>query len=130
MRTLDQLRIVHLQTQHPVQPHRQVPCHGHFRQRTTLPLGPSLLGATHLRLLPHRTLRCFHQQAAQKPTALFAAVPESLLVSTAAGILAGNQPQVAGHLFTAAKTFRRPPGQRARQRRDRSHTRIGLNCAV
>jgi len=83
MRTLDQVRIVHLQTQHPVQPHCQLSCHGYFRQRTTRPLGQSLIGATHLRLMPHRTLRRFHQQPAQKWTALFADVPEPLIASAA-----------------------------------------------
>ena len=100
MRTLDQLRVVHLQAQHPVQPHRQLPCHGHFRQRTTLPLSQSLIRTTHLWLMPHRTLRRFHEQAAQKRAALFADVPEALL-APAAGMLAGNQPQVAGDLFAA-----------------------------
>jgi hypothetical protein len=38
MRTLDQLRVVHLQVQHSVQPHRQLQCHGHLPERTTLPL--------------------------------------------------------------------------------------------
>ena len=60
------------------------------------------------------------QQAAQKRTALFADVSEPLLAS-AAGIFAGNQPQVAGHLFAALETLRGPHRQRERQRRDRSH---------
>lgn len=55
MRTLDQLRVVHLQAQHPVQPHRQLPCHGHLRERTTLPLGQTLIHPTHLRAAPDET---------------------------------------------------------------------------
>jgi hypothetical protein len=39
-------------------------------------------------------------------------------------MLAGNQPQVAGHLFATAKTLRRSHRQRERQRRDRSHARM------
>src|SRR5207302_6371730 len=72
MGTLDQLPIVHFRTQHPVQPHRQLPRHGHLCQRTALPLGQSLICATHLWFMPHRTLRCFHQQPAQKRIPLLA----------------------------------------------------------
>ncbi len=57
-----------------------------------------------------RTLRRFHQQPAQKRIALFADVPQPLLVP-AAGILAGNQPQVAGDLFTPLETLGRPHSQ-------------------
>jgi hypothetical protein len=50
-------------------------------------------------------------------------VPEPLL-ATAAGMLAGNQPQVAGHLFATAKTLRRSHRQRERQRCHRSYARM------
>src|SRR5580704_11393881 len=79
--------------------------------------------------MPHRTLRRFHQQSAQKRIALFADVPEPLL-ATAAGMLAGNQSQVAGHLFATAKTLRRSHRQRERQRRDRSHAWMRHRCAA
>src|SRR5438094_172071 len=101
MGTLDQLRIVHFRTQHPVQPHRQLPRHGHLRQRTALPLGQSLIRATPLRFMPHRTLRCFHQQPAQKRIPLLADVSQPL-PTTAAALLVGCWPV-------------RPPHRPARQ---------------
>src|SRR5438067_1311277 len=49
------------------------------------------------RFMPHRTLRCLHQQPAQKRIPLLADVSQPL-PTTAAGMLRGNQTKITGQL--------------------------------
>src|ERR1700677_2481971 len=103
MRTLDEPRIVDVFAQHPVQPYRQLPRDGHLGQRTASSVRQTLIVAPQLRLMPHRTLRRFHQQPAHKGTPLLADMPQTLLAS--AGVFAGNQSEVAGHLLAPRESL-------------------------
>jgi len=72
------------------------------------------------RFMPHRALRRFHQQPAQKGIALLADVSEPL-PTTAAGMFRGNQPKITGHCFASLKPLHGADRQHERQCRDRSH---------
>ena len=80
--------------------------------------------AAQLGIVARRRLSRFHQQKAQKRTALFADV--SQLLPPAAGVLAGNQSKVASHFLARGKPLRRPQSQHHGQRRYRSHSRMRL----
>src|SRR5271166_3136509 len=86
--------------------------------------GQTTIEAAQLGVVAHRRLSRFHQQKAQKRTALFADVPQFLLA--AAGVLAGNQSKVASHFLARRKPLRRPQRQHHGQRRHRPHSRMRL----
>ena len=79
--------------------------------------------AAQLRIFAYRRLAGFHQQEAQKRTALLA--DASQLLSAAAGVLARNQSEVAAHLLGGSEPFRRPQRQHHGQGRHRTHAGMG-----
>jgi len=62
---LRRLAVVATLTPHPIQMHRQLPRHRHFRDLASTPHGEVKELAAPLLLTAHRDLRRFHQQEAQ-----------------------------------------------------------------
>jgi hypothetical protein len=90
---------------HPIQLDRQLAGHRDFGDLSSPPHGQVKELAAPLRIAAHRDLRRFHQQETQQNVALFADVSQPAPIS--AGLFGGNQPDVAGNLLRAGKTFRR-----------------------
>ena len=86
---LTQLRVRPVFAQHQVQARGQLSGHGHLGDAAILAPRQAAIEALQLRIEPRRRLSRFHQQKAQKRTALFADLAQPLF--SAAGILARNQ---------------------------------------
>ena len=114
-----QLAVVAALTPHPVQMHRQFARHGYLGDLPSTPHGQMEELAAPLRLAAHRDLRCFHQQKPEQHIALLADVSQSPPVP--AGLLLGNQSEVAGDLLAAVKSARefRSPTRRPAPSADR-----------
>src|ERR1700740_3152130 len=97
------LAVIEALTPHPVQMHRQLPCHRYFRDLPSTPHGQMKKLAAPLRLTAYRDLRRCHQQKAQQHIALLADVSEPTSIS--AGLFRWNQPDVAGQLFATVETL-------------------------
>ena len=97
--------VVPASTPHPVQLDRQFAGHRHLGDLASAAHGQMKKLAAPLRLAAHRHLRGFHQQEALQNVALFADVAQPSPIS--AGLFRGDQPDVAGDLLRAGKTFRR-----------------------
>jgi hypothetical protein len=120
--TTKQLRIVLFRAQHPVQPRGQLTRRRYFGQRPRFARRQPPIPPSHLRFVPHRRPRRFHQQPARQGRALLGDV--SLPLPAAAGALHRNQPAVAGHLLGPPKALPRTQRQHERQSRDRTHARM------
>src|ERR1700685_4572325 len=114
--------VVPVFAQHQVQPHGQLARHCHFGQCAMLAHRQPPTEAAQLRVVTRRRLSRFHQQKAQKRTALLADAPQ--LLPPAAGMLARNQAKIAAHLARILESFRRPQRQHHGQRRHRTHSRM------
>jgi hypothetical protein len=91
------MAVVAALTPHPVQMHRQLPCHRDFRDLSSAPHGEVKEPIAPLRLATNRDLRRFHQQKAQQHTALLADVTQSASIAAsisqgAAGIRITDSP--------------------------------------
>ena len=69
-------------------------------------------------------LCCLPPQVANQRIPLFANVAESPFIRTR--LLAGNKPEITGHLLAATKPIRSAQHQHKSQRRDRADSRMGL----
>src|SRR5712671_853694 len=94
---LTQLRVRPVFAQHQVQPRGQLPGHRHLGDTAILAHRQAAIEAFQLRIVARRRLSRFHQQKAQKRTALFADLAQPLF--SAAGIFTRNQAEVAAHLL-------------------------------
>src|SRR5206468_7882475 len=90
---LTQLRIRPLFPQHQVQARGQLPGHGHLGDAAMFTHRQAAVEAFQLRIVTCRRRSRFHQQKAQKRTALFADLAQPLF--SAAGIFPRNQSEVA-----------------------------------
>lgn len=106
---LTELRVRPVFAQHQVQPRGQFSGHGHLGDAAILARRQATIEAFQLRIQPRRGLSRFHQQKAQKRTALFADPAQPLF--SAAGIFTGNQPEVAAHLLGRFESVGRSQGQ-------------------
>src|SRR5215472_11851653 len=97
--------IVATLTPHPVQMYRQFPRPRYLGNLPSSPHSEMKELIAPLLVTAHRDLRRLDQQKAQQYVALLADVSQSPPLAT--GLLLGNQPQVAGDLFAAVKTFGR-----------------------
>jgi len=100
-----QLAVVASPAPHPVQMHRQLAGHRHFRNLSSTSHRQMKELAAPLRLAAHRHLRRFHQQKPEQHVPLLADVSQSAPI--AAGFFRRNQAYVAGNLFATRKTSRR-----------------------
>jgi hypothetical protein len=116
------LAIVQPLTPHPVQMHRQLPSHRDLRDLPSSSQGEVEECAAPLGMTAHRDLRRFHQQKPEQHVALLADVSQSAPI--AAGVFLGHQPDVAGDLFAAVKTFGRSDHQLIGQCRQRADSRM------
>jgi hypothetical protein len=88
---------------HPVQMHRQFPCHRDLCDLPSPAHRQMEEPAAPLGLTAHRNLRCFHQQKTQQHVALLADVTQATAFSTR--FFRRHQPYIAGDLLAATKTF-------------------------
>jgi hypothetical protein len=100
---LVRLAVVPALTPHPVQMHGQLSGHGYLGDLSSTSHGQVEECAAPFWMAAHRDLRCFHQQKPEQHIALLAVVSQSPPVP--AGLLLGNQSDVAGDLLAAVKTF-------------------------
>jgi hypothetical protein len=105
-----QLRVRPVFAQHQVQPHCQPVRHRHFGQGAMFAHRQATIEAAQLRIVARRGLTRFHQQEAQKRTALFADVshpPATARTPT---------PAAAARTTDSARRLPSPPAPAARQR--------------
>src|SRR6266550_791573 len=119
---LAQLRVIPVLAQHQIQPRGQLARHRYFRQPAMLAHRQPTIKTAQLGIVARRRLSRFHQQEAQKRTALLADV--SQLLPPAAGVFARDQPEVAAYLAPRFESLRRPQRQHYGQRRHRPHSRM------
>ena len=119
---VNDLWILHLGAQHPVESYGQLARRCHFRHPLGLAVATVLILFAKSFVQTHHRVRRFHQRLPQKAIALFGNRPQPLPPSGT--VLARNQSQVAGHLFAAREAADVADGQHKRQRGDRTHARL------
>src|SRR3984885_4092827 len=109
--------------QHPVHPYGQLARDHHLGQRLMFARRQTAILPPQLFIESHSRLCRFHQQRAHHGVPLLA--DRSQFLTSARGMLAGNQSQITGHLLAARKPSHRPERQRVGQPHHWPHARMG-----
>ena len=123
-----ELVIVDLIAQHDVEPDEEAPGQGHLRFGPAAPPKDGEVDALESGIAPGRERRRLAEHPAQERAALFADMPQPVLVRGRAD--GGRQPDVADHVLAAGESAHGAEHQHGRQRRQRPNAGMGHEATV